>query len=227
MSGLKYCLGLHGPASPTPVFGALLPDGNGVVRGEHTKVALPRSTVMLLQEIGQVRDGKAQEGGVRDAWRRPDWEKLRAVDILVVLRSFLRKGSRIERVTVYPSDFGLQRMEEEAALGPQASTCARGSCVCAPSAGPIFHFCMSSRTLLVSAEIPGWTCSTGAARGRMPASWAETQAPLNHCIAGAVHRASMQPEPGCQGRGQPRTGSRIRTVPHVRSMRMGRWAIRG
>ena len=41
------------------------------------------------------------------------------MDILVVLRSFLPKGGRIDRVTVYLSDFGLQRMAEEAALGPQ------------------------------------------------------------------------------------------------------------
>lgn len=48
-----------------------------------------------------------------------DWDKIRAVDILAVLRSFLVKGQSIKAVSVYPSDFGLQKMKEEAAVGPQ------------------------------------------------------------------------------------------------------------
>ncbi|KAG2482679.1 hypothetical protein HYH03_018414 [Edaphochlamys debaryana] len=48
-----------------------------------------------------------------------DWDAVRAVDILAVLRSFVPASSTIERVTVYPSDFGLQRMAEEAAMGPK------------------------------------------------------------------------------------------------------------
>ena len=48
-----------------------------------------------------------------------DWDKIRAVDLLAVLRSFLGKGQTIRGVTVYPSDFGLQKMKEEAAVGPQ------------------------------------------------------------------------------------------------------------
>lgn len=51
-----------------------------------------------------------------------DWDKIRAVDILAVLRSFLAKGQSIKAVTVYPSDFGLEKMKEEAAIGPQVST---------------------------------------------------------------------------------------------------------
>eukprot|EP00850_Spirogloea_muscicola_P002722 SM000010S04360 [mRNA] locus=s10:1113688:1117900:- [translate_table: standard] len=42
-----------------------------------------------------------------------------AVDILVILRSFLPRGGSIARVTVYPSDFGLQQMAEEQMQGPQ------------------------------------------------------------------------------------------------------------
>ncbi|DBA93140.1 TPA: hypothetical protein ACH3X2_003452 [Trebouxia sp. C0005] len=49
-----------------------------------------------------------------------DWDKIRAVDLLAVLRSFLGKGQTIRGVTVYPSDFGLQKMKEEAAVGPQS-----------------------------------------------------------------------------------------------------------
>ena len=52
-----------------------------------------------------------------------DWDKIRAVDILAVLRSFLGQGQSIRGVTVYPSDFGLEKMQEEAAIGPQVSHC--------------------------------------------------------------------------------------------------------
>lgn len=56
-----------------------------------------------------------------------DWEKLGAVDILAVLRSFLPAGGSIRSVTVYPSDYGLKRMAEEAAAGPQARTVLPGT----------------------------------------------------------------------------------------------------
>eukprot|EP00850_Spirogloea_muscicola_P019428 SM000190S04864 [mRNA] locus=s190:143269:147472:+ [translate_table: standard] len=42
-----------------------------------------------------------------------------AVDILVILQSFLPRGGSIACVTVYPSDFGLQQMAEEQMQGPQ------------------------------------------------------------------------------------------------------------
>ncbi|CAK7355655.1 unnamed protein product [Dovyalis caffra] len=47
-----------------------------------------------------------------------DWRHVRAVDLFVVLRSFLPKGGQILSVTVYPSEFGLRRMKEEEVHGP-------------------------------------------------------------------------------------------------------------
>ena len=44
--------------------------------------------------------------------------QVKAADILVMLKSFVAKGQSIKRVTVYPSDYGLQRMAEEAKFGP-------------------------------------------------------------------------------------------------------------
>uniref|UniRef100_A0A803KXE2 NUC153 domain-containing protein n=1 Tax=Chenopodium quinoa TaxID=63459 RepID=A0A803KXE2_CHEQI len=49
-----------------------------------------------------------------------DWNQVKAVDIFMMLRSFLPKEGRIKAVTVYPSEFGLKRMEEEAVRGPVA-----------------------------------------------------------------------------------------------------------
>lgn len=47
-----------------------------------------------------------------------DWSEVRAVDLYVLLSSFLPKGGHIVSVAVYPSESGLKRMEEEAVRGP-------------------------------------------------------------------------------------------------------------
>ena len=46
------------------------------------------------------------------------------MDILAALRSFLPAGGSIKRVAVYPSDYGRQRMQQEAAEGPTVRHCA-------------------------------------------------------------------------------------------------------
>ncbi|XP_050128178.1 LOW QUALITY PROTEIN: pre-rRNA-processing protein esf1-like [Malus sylvestris] len=47
-----------------------------------------------------------------------DWRHVKAVDLYAVLRSFLPKGGQMKSVTVYPSEFGLQRMKDEELHGP-------------------------------------------------------------------------------------------------------------
>ncbi|KAJ8545715.1 hypothetical protein K7X08_018298 [Anisodus acutangulus] len=47
-----------------------------------------------------------------------DWGRVKAVDLYLLMSSFLPKGGQIVSVAVYPSDFGLKRMEEEAFHGP-------------------------------------------------------------------------------------------------------------
>ena len=70
--------------------------------------------------------GLADDIPTSDATRRlavvdQEWQHLRAVDILVVLRSFAPKGGEVTRVVVYPSDFGAERMRREAVEGPLAA----------------------------------------------------------------------------------------------------------
>lgn len=49
-----------------------------------------------------------------------DWAHLRAVDLLVMLRSFAPRGGAVRRISVRPTDFGAERMAEEALHGPRA-----------------------------------------------------------------------------------------------------------
>ncbi|MCL7044981.1 hypothetical protein MKW94_009695 [Papaver nudicaule] len=47
-----------------------------------------------------------------------DWSQVRAADLFVIMSSFLPKNGQIMSIAVYPTEFGLKRMEEEAVKGP-------------------------------------------------------------------------------------------------------------
>ena len=47
-----------------------------------------------------------------------DWDNVRAVDLLKTFSSFVIRGGRIVSVTIYPSEFGKERMEREEMEGP-------------------------------------------------------------------------------------------------------------
>lgn len=46
-----------------------------------------------------------------------DWDNTRAVDLLAVFQSFVPSGGKILKISIYPSEFGKERMEKEE-LGP-------------------------------------------------------------------------------------------------------------
>lgn len=47
-----------------------------------------------------------------------DWDHIRAADIMAVAASFAPTAGRVESVTIYPSEFGRERMEREELEGP-------------------------------------------------------------------------------------------------------------
>ncbi|KAJ5934473.1 hypothetical protein N7466_004020 [Penicillium verhagenii] len=47
-----------------------------------------------------------------------DWDNIRAEDLMAVFSSFLPPGGRVLNVSVYPSEFGKERMEREEVEGP-------------------------------------------------------------------------------------------------------------
>ena len=80
-------------------------------------------------EAGPVPMGEATR---RLAIMNVDWDHMKAVDLLGVLLSFKPAAGRVARVTVYCSDYGLERMAEEARLGPGFL---RGGAVAAAASG--------------------------------------------------------------------------------------------
>ena len=47
-----------------------------------------------------------------------DWDHVKSVDLMALFSSFLPVGGRIEKVAVYPSEFGKERMQREELEGP-------------------------------------------------------------------------------------------------------------
>ncbi|KAF7155092.1 hypothetical protein CNMCM5623_005300 [Aspergillus felis] len=47
-----------------------------------------------------------------------DWDNIRAEDLMAVFSSFVPTGARVLKVSVYPSEFGKERMEKEETEGP-------------------------------------------------------------------------------------------------------------
>lgn len=47
-----------------------------------------------------------------------DWDHIRSVDLMALFKSFVPIGGRIEKVSIYPSEFGKERMEREELEGP-------------------------------------------------------------------------------------------------------------
>lgn len=47
-----------------------------------------------------------------------DWDHVKSEDLMITFSSFVPKGGKIERVAIYPSEFGKERMQREEVEGP-------------------------------------------------------------------------------------------------------------
>ncbi|KAK3706921.1 pre-rRNA-processing protein esf1 [Vermiconidia calcicola] len=56
-----------------------------------------------------------------------DWDNIRAIDIMAVASSFVPVDGNIESVTIYPSEFGRERLEREELEGPPKEIFAKSS----------------------------------------------------------------------------------------------------
>ncbi|MCJ1404980.1 pre-rRNA-processing protein esf1 [Xylographa trunciseda] len=70
------------------------------------------------EEDGQVDGVPAGEVSSRIAVVNLDWDNIRAADLMAVFTSFAPGNGRILNVSVYPSEFGKERMEREETEGP-------------------------------------------------------------------------------------------------------------
>jgi hypothetical protein len=48
-----------------------------------------------------------------------DWTRIRAIDLFALCQSFAPATGAVQNVTIYPSDYGLEKMKEEEQFGPQ------------------------------------------------------------------------------------------------------------
>jgi NUC153 domain len=73
-----------------------------------------------LVTLGNQQDEDVPMGDVssRVAVVNLDWDNIRAVDLMAVFSSFVPSGGRLLKVSIYPSQFGNERMEREETEGP-------------------------------------------------------------------------------------------------------------
>ncbi|TDZ54283.1 Pre-rRNA-processing protein esf1 [Colletotrichum trifolii] len=77
----------------------------------------PKSSMQRLRdEQADVEDGEVTN---RIAIVNLDWDNIKSADLMALFTSFLpTTGGRIEKVSVYPSEFGKERMQREELEGP-------------------------------------------------------------------------------------------------------------
>lgn len=72
----------------------------------------------LSLAVGEERVAVAEEASSRLAIQNCDWDNVKALDLLMIMQSFCPAGVAVKAVTIYLSDFGKARIEEETRRGP-------------------------------------------------------------------------------------------------------------
>ncbi|KAK0659495.1 putative Pre-rRNA-processing protein ESF1 [Cercophora samala] len=74
-----------------------------------------RPGIRLKREKEEVPEGEITN---RFAVVNFDWDHIKSVDLMALFSSFVPPGGRIEKVSIYPSEFGKERMQREELEGP-------------------------------------------------------------------------------------------------------------
>ncbi|KAK3324079.1 hypothetical protein B0T19DRAFT_427689 [Cercophora scortea] len=82
---------------------------------EDEGAAETRPGIRLQREEKAVETGEITN---RLAIVNIDWDHLKSVDLMALFQSFVPVGGRIEKVSIYPSEFGKERMQREEMEGP-------------------------------------------------------------------------------------------------------------
>ncbi|KAI1174655.1 hypothetical protein F4777DRAFT_552988 [Nemania sp. FL0916] len=80
------------------------------------------ASLVQSASMQRIRDEQAEiEAGEitkRIAVVNLDWDNIKATDLMVLFSSFVPHGGRVEKVSIYPSEFGKERMKREEVEGP-------------------------------------------------------------------------------------------------------------
>lgn len=86
---------------------------------EDHKYAKKKSPLDIPEDdCSASEEGATVESTTRLALQNCEWENITAQDLLAVLQSFCPAGHTVKKLTVYPSDFGIEHMQREQHFGP-------------------------------------------------------------------------------------------------------------
>src|SRR5262249_22121537 len=84
--------------------------------GDNVQLSHPGPGIQRLQdERAEVETGEVTH---RLAIVNLDWDHVRAADLMALFSSFTPPGTRVEKISIYPSEFGKKRMRREELEGP-------------------------------------------------------------------------------------------------------------
>ncbi|KAK1752217.1 Pre-rRNA-processing protein esf1 [Echria macrotheca] len=90
-------------------------DSDSGAEEEEEGVEEARPGIHLRKERQAVETGEVTN---RIAIVNIDWDHIKSVDLMALFSSFVPPGGRIEKVSIYPSEFGKERMQREELEGP-------------------------------------------------------------------------------------------------------------